>query len=393
MCRNTTLSICFILVALLIGCSESSFVKTSGNKFVRDGRPFYFNGFNAYWLMTTASNSTTRYKVSDVFSEASKNGMNVARAWAFSDGGSYSPLQTYPGNYNQQTFSGLDFVVAEAKKYGIYLILSLVNNWNDYGGKKQYVEWGRSKGQSLKNDDEFFTNSVVKGFYKNNIKTMLTRYNTITKIAYKDDPTILAWELINEPHCESDLSGNTFQNWVAEMSGYVKSIDRNHLVEIGLEGYYGESKKSVNPNGYIVGTDFISNSRVPTIDFTTIHIYGEQWLSNASYAAQAQFVNQWVQSHISDSQSIGKPFVISEFGKSYKYPGYSVGARDSYLSEIYTSVYNCAKSGGPCGGALFWQVLDLGMENMGDGYEVVLQKSSSTDSIIYAQSKRMSSLN
>ncbi|EYU30897.1 hypothetical protein MIMGU_mgv1a0228141mg, partial [Erythranthe guttata] len=115
-------------------------------------------------------------------------------------------------------------------------------------------------------------------------------------------------------------------------------------------------------------------------------------LSNASYQAQAQFVNQWVQSHISDSQSIGKPFVISEFGKSYKYPGYSVGARDSYLSEIYTSVYNCAKSGGPCGGALFWQVMDLGMENMGDGYEIVLQKSSSTDSIIYAQSKRMSSL-
>jgi hypothetical protein len=26
-----------------------------------------------------------------------------------------------------------------------------------------------------------------------------------------DDPTILAWELINEPHCHSDPSGDTLQ--------------------------------------------------------------------------------------------------------------------------------------------------------------------------------------
>lgn len=40
---------------------------------------------------------------------------------------------------------------------------------------------------------------------------MLTRVNTINKLAYKDDPTILSWELINEPRCPSDLSGKTVQ--------------------------------------------------------------------------------------------------------------------------------------------------------------------------------------
>jgi mannan endo-1,4-beta-mannosidase len=61
-------------------------------------------------------------------------------------------------------------VLAEARKYGIKVILSLVNNYDNFGGKKQYVEWARSQGQSINSEDDFFTNSVVKGYYKNHIK-------------------------------------------------------------------------------------------------------------------------------------------------------------------------------------------------------------------------------
>ena len=70
-----------------------------------------------------------------------------------------------------------------------------------------------------------------------------------------------------------------YQNWISEMAGYVKSIDNNHMLEAGLEGFYGESKpdrKQYNP-GYEVGSDFIANNQIPQIDFTTIHIYPDQW--------------------------------------------------------------------------------------------------------------------
>ena len=65
---------------------------------------------------------------------------------------------------------GLDFVVSEAGKYGIRLILSLVNNWKEFGGKNQYVQWAKERGQNVKTEDDFFTHPVVKQYYKDHIK-------------------------------------------------------------------------------------------------------------------------------------------------------------------------------------------------------------------------------
>lgn len=64
------------------------------------------------------------------------------------------------------------------------------------------------------------------------------------------------------------------------MAAYLKTIDSKHMLEIGLEGFYGGSsmpdRKRFNPNGE-VGTDFIANNKVPEIDFATIHAYSDQW--------------------------------------------------------------------------------------------------------------------
>ncbi|KAI8573358.1 hypothetical protein RHMOL_Rhmol01G0270800 [Rhododendron molle] len=374
---------------------SQGFIKTSGTHFVKNGRRLNLNGFNAYWLMYMASDPATRAKVTNTFQQASKEGMNIARTWAFSDGGSDRPLQSSPGTYNPQTFQGLDFVISEARKYGIYLILSLVDNWEAYGGKKQYVQWARDRGQSLKNDDDFFTSVVVKGFYKNHVKAVLTRVNSITGIAYKDDPTIFAWELMNEPRCQTaGFSGRPIQDWIREMATHVKSIDGNHLLEIGLEGFYGESRKQNNPGNQVVGTDFISNNQIPGIDFATIHLYPEQWMPGSNKEEQSAFVGKWIRTHIADSNSLlKKPLLLTEFGKSSKSAGYSVGARDEYYQYIYNTVFGCVRSGGPLGGGLFWQLMASGMDSFRDGYEVVLDECPSTAAIIYRQSRRLSAIN
>lgn len=43
------------------------------------------------------------------------------------------------------------------------------------------------------------------------LQTILTRKNSITGIQYRDDPTIFGWELMNEPRCMTDASGDTLQ--------------------------------------------------------------------------------------------------------------------------------------------------------------------------------------
>ncbi|CAI9102627.1 OLC1v1000924C1 [Oldenlandia corymbosa var. corymbosa] len=375
--------------------ASSGFVQTKGTRFMLNGRPLYLNGFNAYWMMYQAADTSTRDMISTTLQQAkSKYGMNVVRTWAFSDGG-YRALQKSPGSYDEEVFRGLDFVISEAKKNGIYLILSLVNNWEGYGGKKQYVQWARDNGHYLNSEDDFFTDSVVKGYYKNHIKTVLNRVNSFTGIAYKDEPTIFAWELMNEPRCQSDLSGKSLQGWVSEMAAYVKSIDSNHLLEVGLEGFYGESmpEKRVSNPGYEVGTDFIANNNIPHVDFTTIHLYPDQW-TNSDEAAQAQFVERWIKAHIEDSASVlGKPLMLTEFGKSSRSSGYQVAVRDAYFSNIYDTLYSCAKSpSGVCGGSCFWQVMAPGMENWGDGYEVFMDQSPSTMAVVAKQSSRLESL-
>ncbi|GER25146.1 pentatricopeptide repeat-containing protein [Striga asiatica] len=55
-------------------------------------------------------------------------------------------------------------------------------------------------------------------------EAVLNRHNKITGVAYKNDLAIMAWKLMNEPRCNSNL----------------KYIDQKHLLEIGLEGFYGQ---------------------------------------------------------------------------------------------------------------------------------------------------------
>lgn len=74
-------------------------------------------------------------------------------------------------------FQGLDFVLSEAKKHGVHLILTFVNNWEGFGGKRQYVQWARDQGHYVNNEDDFFSNSVIKGYYKNHIRVQIITYN------------------------------------------------------------------------------------------------------------------------------------------------------------------------------------------------------------------------
>jgi mannan endo-1,4-beta-mannosidase len=140
-------------------------VECSGTQLWASGRPFIIHGFNTYWLMSFAADQATRPRVTAAIAEAAEAGLNVCRTWAFSDGG-YRALQTVPFHYDEDVFQALDFVVSEAKRHNMRLILSLCNNWEDYGGKAQYVRWGKEAGLDLTSEDDFFSDPTIKSYYK-----------------------------------------------------------------------------------------------------------------------------------------------------------------------------------------------------------------------------------
>ncbi|KAK1279102.1 Mannan endo-1,4-beta-mannosidase 7 [Acorus gramineus] len=62
------------------------------------------------------------------------------------------------------------------------------------------------------------------------------------------------------------------------------------------------------------------------------------------------------------------------------------------FNSVYNVVYGCARGGGPCAGALFWQLLVEGMDNYRGGYEVIMSEQPSTANIITLNSRQISGL-
>lgn len=114
-------------------------------------------------------------------------------------------------------------------------------------------------------------------------------------------------------------------------------------------------------------------------------------LSSSNDQNELSFLDNWLSTHIQDAQYlIRKPLLITEFGKSWKDPGFSSYQRDLLFNKVYTKIYSSAKHGGPAAGGLFWQLLSEGMESsFGDGYEIVLSQSSSTANVIAQQSHKL----
>jgi len=154
-------------------------------RFELDGSPFFFTGCNSYYLMTRAPDPGLQQQVLEVLDDAKAAGLTVVRTWAFNDGPEWNALQPAPGQwsttllvvaamenrnatlwldvsitifgsanafvatlcvlslagqFDERVFVGLDFVLAEAARRGLKVLLALTNYWTPFGGMTQYVK-------------------------------------------------------------------------------------------------------------------------------------------------------------------------------------------------------------------------------------------------------------
>ena len=61
----------------------------------------------------------------------------------------------------------------------------------------------------------------------------VARVRALCAQVYRDDDTILSWDLINEPRCDRIGCDADMLAWIEEMAPYVKALDGNHLLTVG----------------------------------------------------------------------------------------------------------------------------------------------------------------
>lgn len=186
--------------------------------------------------------------------------------------------------YNENVLDGLDFAMAEISKRGLKAVVCFNNFWHWSGGFGQYVNWITGQeipyppswspelgDYTLSTSDEnwsifidyaskFYKDPVVapkaQEIYKAHISFILNRKNKYTGVYYKDDPTVFAWELCNEPQTPA-------ASWVQETALFIKSIAPKHMVTVGLESKFDKK-------------DFDEAHAVDAIDYACNHV----WVQN-----------------------------------------------------------------------------------------------------------------
>jgi mannan endo-1,4-beta-mannosidase len=337
------------------GKTRPGFVATRGPRFVIDGKPFRFVGANVAIMYKDED----RERMPETLRVASQNGIRVLRVWAFGEGGVDSgvksvggdksdwprkhPFRYAPGKWNEEAFVHLDHVLDEAAKNNLRVQLCLTNWWRDTGGVTQYLKWAgiddaaddsKPFGINKERAMLFYTNDDTRRMYKEHVDRIVSRRNTVTGLLYKDDPTIMGYELMNEAQAPTGRWDER-RRWVAEMSAYIKSLDPHHLVAPGTWGYRTSWERR----------EWLEEHRLATIDYCDVHNYPRD--DHDSFVETPDMLRDFIANRAAAAYSINKPVVFGEFGIGPD------GFNGSSEVEWYRAYFEATARDGVAG-AMFW---------------------------------------
>ena len=377
----------FVTLALFIlfqGCSsmlikeDNTFIKVNNTHLELNGRPYYFTGTNFWYgfYLGSQTNPGNRERLIRELENLKSIGITNLRILASSEDSyiqrSLKPtIQNEPDNFNDELLDGLDFLISEMGKRDMHAVIYLNNYWEWSGGMAVYNKWFNN-GKVIDPYDStqgwtafmdytasFYTNEKANEYFRKFIEKIVTRKNPYTELFYFEDPTIMAWELANEPRAGSLDNGfanlDNYYKWMDETAKYIHSIDVNHLVTTGSEGVIGSLLRE---------DIFLKAHESKYIDYTTFHLWAKNWnwfdakKIDETYADAEKNAIEYFNRHMILSRKLNKPITLEEFGlprddENYN-PGTPVSARDKYYDKLLSVVYDSAAAGAPIAGTNFW---------------------------------------
>ncbi len=292
------------------GREGRAFVRVEGDRFVVAGAPVRFVGANVAVMHGPRHRAALEATLDAVVAD----GLTVIRVWALGEQPADAPpwardyaFRLGPDIWIEESFAHLDRVLAAARARGLRVIVVLANRWADYGGAPRYLAWaGRAVpldpagAPSLLAMPAFLEDPTARAAYRAHVERVVGRTSSLTGIAYRDDPAIFAWELINE----SDVpprSRASLVAWTREMAALVHTLDPNHLVGAGHIGYVSQAQRQT----------WLAVQRLAEIDYADAHAYPTQYERVRSLPELDDYVDDAVQlaHHV-----VGKPFIWGELG-------------------------------------------------------------------------------
>jgi len=371
-----------ILVPALVAVKDGEFVRRVGSTLMLAGAPFRFNGNNVYYNQAeyVYGRGAT---VEETFDKMAALGISVTRSNAHNDhplAQDPAAIQTSPGVYVEANLVALDRSVAAAKQRGIRMILKLTNNWTAYGGIQRYVAWQLGRNPNANEYSRFYTDATIRQWFKNYVLMIVNRRNTVTGILYKDEPAILAWELGNELRNTAPGTANDLLAWQAEMAAYIKSVDGNHLVADGGEGFDDDRNQYPGlSNSYpVAGSDRASYRRmvlIPDIDLVSYHLYPSNWGLN-----DTTDVTIWIKRHEEIAREANKVAYFGEYGKALARPCNGCPQEQSRANLFKTWLTENAVTQGSAG-HMAWQLIN---DARGDseGYQIYCPADTATCALL-----------
>jgi mannan endo-1,4-beta-mannosidase len=369
--------LCLLIALLTIPAAfaePESMVRIQNGLFERNGKPYIFVGANFWQGMNLGSKGPggDRPRLIRELNRLQNAGIKNLRIVALTEGPDTSPYrvtpsnQTSPGKFDETLLEGLDFLLVEMAKRDLTAVMCLGNFWPWSGGFAQYVSWAESSaipyppphpGGSWSGFQEyssrFYTLPKARALHAEAVRRIVARVNTITHIPYSKDPTILSWQLANEPR--GGKYRKDFLDWLGTTARLIKQIDSLHLVTTGSEG------DTLNPAD--AGNDFVQDHSVAGIDYATLHVWVENWgvydpKQPATIRKSMSLMSQMIQSHTERAARMKKPLVLEEFGLARDQrsmdPRSTTLNRDRYFAHTFAEVARIRSRTGFLTGVAFW---------------------------------------